>query len=89
MQGLREVGRVVKPAGRVLLYEHVRPGNRLLGWLCDVLTPLVRRLFGPSLNRRPEHNVEVAGLRLVQVRRRGIWREIVAEPAVAADDSSG
>lgn len=78
VQGLREVRRVVKPSGQVLLYEHVRPRNRLLGWLADLLSPLTRRLCGPSINRRTEQNIEAAGLHLTQVRRRGIWREIAA-----------
>lgn len=78
VRGLSEVRRVVKPSGHVLLYEHVRPRNPLLGWLADVLSPVTRRLFGPSINRRTEENVEAAGLVITDVRRRGIWREIVA-----------
>lgn len=80
VQGLREVRRVVRPDGQVLLYEHVRPSGRLLGALFDLLTPLTRRLFGPSINRRTEDNVRTAALRIIDVRRRGIWREIVAVP---------
>lgn len=79
--GLREVRRVVKPTGQVLLLEHVRPRNRVLGWLFDLLSPLTRRLFGPSINRRTEENVAVAGLRVIDVRREGIWREIRAGSA--------
>lgn len=78
VQGLREVERVVKPDGQVLLLEHVRPRNAVLGRIADVVSPLTRRLFGPELNRRTEDNVRAAGLELVEVRREGIWREIVA-----------
>lgn len=78
--GLREAARVVRRDGRVLLLEHVRPRNRLLGWLFDRLSPLTRRLFGPEINRRTEDNVAAAGLRIVEVRRERIWREISAEP---------
>jgi ubiquinone/menaquinone biosynthesis C-methylase UbiE len=74
--GLREVRRVVKPGGRVLLMEHVRPENPVLGKLFDLLTPVTRRLMGPELNRRTEQNVREAGLDPLQVRRDGIWREI-------------
>jgi ubiquinone/menaquinone biosynthesis C-methylase UbiE len=76
--GLREVARVVRRDGHVLLLEHVRPRNRALGWLFDRLSPLTRRLFGPEINRRTEDNVAAAGLRIVEVRRDGIWREISA-----------
>ena len=76
--GMREMGRVTKPEGRILLLEHVRPRNRLLGWLSDLLTPITRRVFGFRVNRRTEDNVRAAGLRIVDIRRDGVWREIVA-----------
>lgn len=53
VRGLREVCRVVKPAGQVLLYEHVRPRNPLPGWLADLLSPLTRRLSGPASTGAP------------------------------------
>ena len=76
--GLAEVRRVVKPNGEVRLLEHVRPESPLLGKLFDVLSPLTRRLIGPEINRRTEENVRNAGLKILAVRREGIWREIVA-----------
>jgi ubiquinone/menaquinone biosynthesis C-methylase UbiE len=78
--GLREVHRVAKPTGQVLLLEHVRPRSPVLGWLFDILSPLTRRLFGPSINRRTEDNITAAGLRIADIRRQGIWREIRAIP---------
>jgi len=80
IRGLQEVGRVVKPGGRVLLLEHVRPRGRVFGWLADRLSPLSRRLFGPAINRDTEENLRRAGLEIVGVGRKGIWREIVARP---------
>jgi ubiquinone/menaquinone biosynthesis C-methylase UbiE len=76
--GLSELARVVRPDGRVLLLEHVRPRNPLLGWLADRLSPLVRRLFGPEINRRTEDNIARAGLEIGEQRARGVWREFVA-----------
>lgn len=78
--GLRELGRVTKPDGQVLLLEHVRPRNPLLGRLADWATAVTRRVFGFRANRRTEENVEAAGLQIVEVTREGIWREIVARP---------
>jgi hypothetical protein len=65
---------------RVRRGAEVRPRGRLLGWLADLLTPLTRRLFGPEINRRTEENVRRAALAIVDVRRQGVWREIVARP---------
>ena len=81
IRGLREVRRVVKREGRVLLLEHVRPRNPILGKLFDLLSPITRRLIGPEINRRTEDNVRAAGLEIVHVRRDGVWREIEARPA--------
>jgi ubiquinone/menaquinone biosynthesis C-methylase UbiE len=78
--GLREMARVTKPDGQILLLEHVRPQNPFLGWLADLATVLTRRLFGFRANRRTEENVVAAGLEIVEIRREGIWREIVARP---------
>jgi ubiquinone/menaquinone biosynthesis C-methylase UbiE len=78
--GLREVARVARPDGQVRLLEHVRPRNRLLGWLADRLSPLVQRLVGVAVNRRTEDNIRAAGLELVDVNRHGVWREIHARP---------
>jgi len=76
--GLREVARVVRPGGKVLLIEHVRPRNALLARLFDVLNPITRKVFGFNINRPTEDNVAAAGLELEEVRREGVWREIVA-----------
>lgn len=78
--GLTEVARVVHPDGQVLLLEHVRPRNSILGWLADRLAPMVSRLIGPEINRRTEDNVTAAGLEITAVRRWGVWREIIARP---------
>jgi ubiquinone/menaquinone biosynthesis C-methylase UbiE len=81
VRGLRELGRVVRPDGRILLLEHVRPENPVLGRVFDLLSPLTRRLMGPEINRRTEANVVAAGLEIVGVRRDGVWREIEARPS--------
>ena len=68
VRGLRELGRVVKPAGRILLLEHVRINRpEAVGKLMDLLDPLVVRLMGPHINRRTEENVRQAGLKVERV----------------------
>ncbi len=84
--GLRELGRVTKPNGRILLLEHVRPRSRVGGWLADVATILTRRIFGFNVNRRTEENVNAAGLVLTDVEREGIWRTIVAVAPAAVPE---
>jgi ubiquinone/menaquinone biosynthesis C-methylase UbiE len=67
VRGLRELGRVVRPGGRVLLLEHVRVNKPVIGRLMDLLDPLVVRLMGPHVNRRTVENVRKAGLEIERV----------------------
>lgn len=59
--GLQEVRRVLRPTGRAVMLEHVRPGGRRLGPLFDRLDPLIS-LAGPHINRRTVENIRTAGL---------------------------
>lgn len=78
LRGLREVRRVVRPDGQVLLLEHVRPANPLAACLALFLSPVIRRLIGAEADRRTEDTVARSGLRIVEAHGEAIWREIVA-----------
>lgn len=64
--GLREIYRVLKPGGQLLMFEHVRSQIGPLGLLMDLMTPLASRV-GPALNRDTVGNVQKAGFRLRRV----------------------
>lgn len=80
IKGLSEIGRVVKDKGTVLLLEHVRSENRVLGKIMDWLNLIVRAIMGPNINRRTVENVRKAGLEVVSVEDKGtrILKKIVA-----------
>jgi ubiquinone/menaquinone biosynthesis C-methylase UbiE len=61
--GLREIRRVLKPGGQLLMFEHVRSAIGPLGIMMDLITPIVSR-FGPDLNRDTVGNVQKAGFRV-------------------------
>ncbi len=80
--GLRELRRVCKPGGRLLLLEHMRPGNPILGVLFDLLNPMVVRMMGANINRKTVENIRKAGWRILVEDRlhSDIVRWIEAEP---------
>lgn len=80
--GLRQLRRVCKPGGRLLLLEHMRPENRLLGTLFDVLNPLTVRISGANINRKTIDNINSAGWSVETVRNLSsdIVRWIEARP---------
>ncbi len=65
--GLQELKRVVKPGGQVILLEHMRSPNKMVGMIMDALNPLTVRVMGANINRRTVENVNLAGLRLLEV----------------------
>ena len=65
VMGLRELLRVMKPGGRLLMFEHVRSNIFWMGPMMDLLTYITRKV-GPDLNRRTKENVIRAGFKLKQ-----------------------
>ena len=82
VMGLQELRRVCKTDGRLLLLEHMRPGNAPLGFLFDILNPMVVRMMGANINRRTMDNIQKAGWKIRAVERLSsdIVRWIEAEP---------
>ncbi|HUY79176.1 MAG TPA: class I SAM-dependent methyltransferase [Ktedonobacterales bacterium] len=69
LRGLREARRVLKPGGALLLVEHVRSRNPILGAIQTVATPLTRRLIGNChWNRDTAQTVSDAGFTIEQRR---------------------
>ena len=57
---LQQMHRVLKPGGKLLMFEHVRSRNLLVGSELDLLSPIMRFL-GPVINRDTVAAVRTAG----------------------------
>lgn len=65
--GLKEARRVCKPQGRILLLEHIRIDQPIVGPLMDLVDPLVVAMIGTHINRRTVENARLAGLMIERV----------------------
>lgn len=71
-RGLREIWRVLKPGGDLLLLEHVRAQGNMAAWIQHALTPLTTRCLGNCHWDRPTWQmVGETGFRTSQVRQMG------------------
>lgn len=75
VKGFKEIRRVLKPTGKVLLIEHVRSEEKVLGLLMDIMNPLVVNFYGANINRRTEENIKKSGFSQIEVKN--LWRDIV------------
>ena len=74
VRGLRELYRVLKPGGQLLMFEHVRSNVPMVALMLDALT-YISRLLGPDLNRDTAANVRRAGFQIV--REQNVYFDIV------------
>ncbi|HEX7294872.1 MAG TPA: class I SAM-dependent methyltransferase [Pyrinomonadaceae bacterium] len=65
-RAFRELRRVLRPGGRLLMFEHVRSRNPFLGLALDLMTRMTRR-GGTEMNRDTLGNAVKAGFRITQV----------------------
>lgn len=79
--GLSEIKRVLKPDGRLLMYEHMISRNPILAFMLNVMNPFISRFMGPNVNRDTTGSIMKAGLRVLKetnVRFFDIFRRIDA-----------
>ena len=79
LRGLREIRRVLRPSGALIMLEHVRP-HGWLGPAFDGLSKFTAHFFEDHFNRRTADTVTAAGFQLLRVEEhtRGIFNIITA-----------
>ncbi len=65
-----EIRRVLRPGGRLLALEHIRPPNPVLGLVADLADPLHHHFMGCHLNRRTPDLLEAEGYTVTIIGRR-------------------
>ncbi|MCB2047516.1 MAG: class I SAM-dependent methyltransferase [Novosphingobium sp.] len=67
IEGLKALHRVLKPGGKLLMFEHTGSRWYPFRYMMNVMTLITRKL-GPDMNRPTVSNVRAAGFRITEVR---------------------
>jgi len=80
--GLKEIRRVLKNDGLLVMLEHVRSKKETIGKVMDILNPLVVGIYGANINRNTVDNVKKAGFEIVEEKNllADIVKLIIAKP---------
>lgn len=77
VEGLKEIKRVCRKGGKVLMLEHVRSENKTVGKFMDFINPIPLYIYGANINRRTYENLLKAGFEPDQINVENIWSDIV------------
>tara|TARA_Y100000310_G_scaffold343455_1_gene451160 strand:+ start:2719 stop:3336 length:618 start_codon:yes stop_codon:yes gene_type:complete len=66
VKALKEMRRVLKPKGRVIMIEHVLSKNKLIALFEKIHNPFTRFLFGFNINRDTQKSIKKAGLHIIK-----------------------
>lgn len=64
---LKEMKRVCKKNGKILMLEHMLSNYKIIAFLEHLHNPITRILFGFNINRKTMENIKIAGLRPYRV----------------------
>jgi len=81
--GLKEIRRVCKPGGKIIMLEHVRSQHKLAGLLMDIMNPIPLYLYGANINRDTVGNLKKAGFNQIMVTN--LWGDIFKKIIVIND----
>ena len=75
VKDLKEIKRVLKPDGQLIMLEHVRSNGKVLGKLMDWFNFIPLNIMGANINRKTKQNLIKAGFNDVKVTE--LWKDIV------------
>ncbi len=83
VMGLKEIRRVCKPGGKIVMLEHVRSNYKVVGTMMDVINPIPLYLYGANINRDTIGNLKKAGFKQITVE--DLWMDIFKKIIVIND----
>lgn len=70
LKGLKELYRVCKPGGQILLLEHVVSSRPVIARLMNLVNPVIVALVGANINRNTIRNVKACAFSSVRIDER-------------------
>ena len=77
VQGLKEIRRVTKNGGKIIMLEHMRSEGKVMGKIMDITNFIPLHIWGANINRRTLKNLEKAGFNEEDIEYQDIWSDIV------------
>lgn len=76
VQGLKEIRRVCKEDGKIIMLEHMRSRNPVVGKLMDLVNFIPLNIWGANINRRTMENLKKAGFKDEDIEVQNVWTDI-------------
>jgi len=77
VEGLKEIRRVCKDNGKILMLEHVRSSNKVVGKFMDLINFIPLSIWGANINRKTIENLKKAGFKKEDIKSQDLWKDIV------------
>ncbi len=77
IEGLKEIRRVCKNNGKIVMLEHMRSNNEVAGKFMDVFNFIPLNIWGANINRKTLENLKKAGFNKANIEYQDLWSDIV------------
>lgn len=77
IKGLEEIRRVCKDNGKIIMLEHMRSENEVVGKFMDIVNFIPLNIWGANINRETIDNLKIAGFKEEYIEYQDVWSDIV------------
>lgn len=77
IKGLKEMRRVCKNNGKIIMLEHMRSNHEAVGKFMDIINFIPLHIWGANINRKTMENLRKAGFKEEDIEYQDIWSDIV------------
>jgi ubiquinone/menaquinone biosynthesis C-methylase UbiE len=77
VKGLKEIRRVCKNGGKVIMLEHMRSNKPVVGKIMDRINFIPLHIWGANINRQTLKNLQEAGFNKEDTTYKNVWSDVV------------